>query len=405
MKLQEEVAQDTAQSIAEEGITPCEIEVELPCTGGTNWTIRIAAYGWANFALVSAPPEAEVACREWVANELSNQFRKSSRLRKEWVARIASKGVQAVSLLLQASFDSDIEVRDKAEKAIVRLGSSAVPMLLRYLHNKNPSVRAKVVYLLWQIGDSSVLPDLAMMLSDTNPKVRQLAVHALGNIAGQQGIPLLTKAFADEDPQVRLAVIAEMRRHCMNDANVLFTLEKGFYDTDHEVRFCSVGGLVEVGVVAVPVLMRALRHEDRMVRWLSAQALGSIGDHRALPALIETLKDKDGDVRWSVIIAIGAFKDIRAVPMLMELVGDQDKWIAMIAVEMLGQIGDRRAVPILIDALGSADSGVRWVAAEALGVLKVKESVSELEKALQRESYGYVRQAIRKALAQIEGRE
>jgi HEAT repeat protein len=47
----------------------------------------------------------------------------------------------------------------------------------------------------------------------------------------------------------------------------------------------------------VDKLIKALKDEDSYVRIGVAEALGEIGDSRAVKALIEALKDKDSAVR------------------------------------------------------------------------------------------------------------
>ena len=44
-------------------------------------------------------------------------------------------------------------------------------------------------------------------------------------------------------------------------------------------------------------LIKALRHKDRRVRSEAAEALGEIGDKRAVEPLIQALKDEYWDVR------------------------------------------------------------------------------------------------------------
>jgi len=44
-------------------------------------------------------------------------------------------------------------------------------------------------------------------------------------------------------------------------------------------------------------LIRALRDENRYVRWGAAGALGELGDARAVQPLVEALKDEDWNVR------------------------------------------------------------------------------------------------------------
>lgn len=71
---------------------------------------------------------------------------------------------------------------------------------------------------------------------------------------------------------------------------------------------------VEIGVkskyekdwaLIVERLIKALRDENRYVRWGAAGALGELGDERAMEPLIQALKDKEIIVRNRVAWALG----------------------------------------------------------------------------------------------------
>ncbi len=66
--------------------------------------------------------------------------------------------------------------------------------------------------------------------------------------------------------------------------------------------------LVEVGVPAVPALIKALKDKDSYMRQVTARALGEIGNDAAVPALNKALKDKDDDVRQAVAEALKKLK-------------------------------------------------------------------------------------------------
>lgn len=53
-------------------------------------------------------------------------------------------------------------------------------------------------------------------------------------------------------------------------------------------------------------LIRALKDEDEDIRYWVAEALGKIGDNRAVGPLIEALKDENSYVRYRAAKALGA---------------------------------------------------------------------------------------------------
>ena len=76
-------------------------------------------------------------------------------------------------------------------------------------------------------------------------------------------------------------------------------------------------------------------------RW-SAIALGRLEDPGALRPLLAALKSNDPAIRAESALSLGVLEDSRAVPGLIELLDvKQSRWAA---IEALGQIGDRRAI-------------------------------------------------------------
>ena len=72
-------------------------------------------------------------------------------------------------------------------------------------------------------------------------------------------------------------------------------------------------------------LIKALRYKrDGGVRSSAAEALGEIGDARAVEPLCAALRDKDVDVREAAAEALGKIGDARAAVPLRSALGDED---------------------------------------------------------------------------------
>ena len=88
-------------------------------------------------------------------------------------------------------------------------------------------------------------------------------------------------------------------------------------------------------------LIRYLGYEsDINVQESAAEALGLIGDKRAVEPLIEALKDEVSGVRNRAAVAIGNIKDARAVGPLIKALEDEDEVsnVRDSAAEALGKI-------------------------------------------------------------------
>ncbi len=156
-------------------------------------------------------------------------------------------------------------------------------------------------------------------------------------------------------------------------------------------------------------LIKALRHEGDFVYSYAADALGEIGDPRAVEPLIRApyaryerkralkrigesaveglIKSLGyGDLRIceDAISVLGEIRDPRAVEPLIKLLGDEEKSVRLATVKALGKIGNPRAVGPLIKVFGEGheSSMVRKATARALKEFSTegaKEAVKEYE--------------------------
>ena len=131
-------------------------------------------------------------------------------------------------------------------------------------------------------------------------------------------------------------------------------------------------------------LIKALgyRHDKgREVAQTAAEALGKIGDPRAVEALITALKDESvsDNVRQAAGEALGKIGDARAVEPLIAILKNGSSDVRQAAAEALGKVGDARAVEALITALKQEKYwSLRQAAAEALDALGWKPAEDEV---------------------------
>lgn len=145
------------------------------------------------------------------------------------------------------------------------------------------------------------------------------------------------------------------------------------------------------GIYYVNPRTRASVSADNRLYW-AADALGKIGDARAVPELIAAVRDPFEAVRLSAAVALGDVNAREAVPALSELVLGKlppakgyalfnpvdvgaARWMAARA---LGRIGDPQAVTPLVDALLQNDGDLGVFVAEALGDLGDRRAVPAL---------------------------
>ncbi len=93
-----------------------------------------------------------------------------------------------------------------------------------------------------------------------------------------------------------------------------------------------------------------------------AAALGAIGDPKAEPTLLKLVKVKDPYTRIEAINALAALKSKEAVAPLMDIAtsDSEEPFISKKAVQALGEIGDARAVPALVKMMFKERRGVSF---------------------------------------------
>ena len=127
--------------------------------------------------------------------------------------------------------------------------------------------------------------------------------------------------------------------------------------------------LVKLGKPAVPKLIEALKSDSTFARATTAEALGEIGDPKAVDPLIASLKDDDERLRASAAYALGALGDAKAVEPLAAALEDESVLVAANAAEALGKLGDKKALGPLIEAMQFADGDVKFFAHASLKTL------------------------------------
>lgn len=99
--------------------------------------------------------------------------------------------------------DSSDFVRKSAAEALIKVGTSAIPALVKALNDTNWQVRRYAAEALGKIGDVSVVPDLIQAFESSTRTVRRYVTEALGKIGDISAVPILIKALKDTDSLVR----------------------------------------------------------------------------------------------------------------------------------------------------------------------------------------------------------
>lgn len=139
----------------------------------------------------------------------------------------------------------------------------------------------------------------------------------------------------------------------------------------------------------ISTLCRALRNSQSDLRSiLICDILAAIRHRAAVSDLIVTLNVPNDEVRAAATNALGNIGDLRAVPALIRLLQNRAEPVCIrdTAAYALGMTRSPDAVPTLLDALDDPAPSVRRCAAEALGHCGDERVLPVLQAILQREN-------------------
>ncbi len=200
-------------------------------------------------------------------------------------------------------------------------------------------------------------------------RAQRKAAYAAEHRDDLKSLALLVARLSSAEAGDRLVAATELGRIGEATEAVVAALVAALGDADDRVR---VQAAISLGWMqaknAVPALIaKAHQNSDLPLKRRAIQALGQIGDGRAVPEVMAALESKDRHAVGNAILALGWLKARDAVPALIEMAADEsvasareDKrhrykvvWNLPVmdrrasAITSLGYIGDKEAIPAL----------------------------------------------------------
>ncbi len=226
-------------------------------------------------------------------------------------------------MLALLNADDPESIREGARLAGSSKDERAIPLLVRHAASSNIGVQEAVDRALRKIGGPAMVHAVIPLLRSDEPPVRNLAMDLL-RAQGHTDLEALHALLLDEDPDVRIFA-----------ADILG----------------SVGS-----AQAVSPLCRALSQDPEVnVRYQAAVSLGALAFPEAVPALNKALHDEEW-VQFSVIEALTKIRAESSVQALLGALEKASDLVASTIVDALGEMGNIKAVPLLLRRLDASPS-------------------------------------------------
>jgi HEAT repeat protein len=224
--------------------------------------------------------------------------------------------------------DDDKEKQIRAEAEVQKMGTSALPAMLKYVAApENPfggNTKSSIVYRSFQllgIKAKPAIPQLITLLQASDS--RSDAATALIFI-GDDTTPLLITVLTNKNPDVRKTALMVFKFTLQQPPKVqgvstlssnveiaLPAIKKCVKDADSDVSISAMGTLSAICTntdLVVKEIIPNLESENARVRSFVTGILRFCGVHGkpAIPALKKALLDKDNDVRMNAALALHA---------------------------------------------------------------------------------------------------
>lgn len=243
------------------------------------------------------------------------------------------------------------------------------------IKNEDKHIRERAARILGKIHDTRAVEPLIQALKDEYKNVRKSAAWSLGMIKNTRAVKPLIQALKDKErfvPSTASDAVTKIGEPAVKDLIQALKDE----DSTLTVRYLASESLGEIGNPAVEPLIQALQDLTWNFEW-GAIALGKAKDKRAVPLLINALKSEDKEIRWRAAKILGKFKDPRSVEPLTDVLKDEYDLVGSYAAISLTEIGEPALKP-LINASSDACWKVRSHAVWALGEIGGRRVVNLL---------------------------
>jgi HEAT repeat protein len=247
----------------------------------------------------------------------------------------------------------------------------AVEPITPFLNDKDPDIRVASSLALWDMPDLRAFESLLKALKDENAEVRENAVAALGQLQDARAAKSMLDLFL-KDPDKRVKARAARCLGQLKYYPAVDELIKGIPKCDVEHRDLEIAIVEALGELGDPKALAPLteimanREGDLFIRRCTGYALGKLHpDQHAVDALVHVWKNPNEDValRSIAAMALGYTRDIRAVEGLKYALENGDYSCRTIVVKLLGEGGDIERYDLLKDiATKDRDGTIRLYA-------------------------------------------
>ena len=276
----------------------------------------------------------------------------------------------SVDLLCKAITSANIGVQEAAEYALRKIrGSQTIKSLLPFLRSDDAPIRNIAMDILREIGADD-LPSLYPLLHDADCDMRIFIADILGSSRSSKSVaPLCDSLLKDPEVNVRYQAAVSLGNLALPEA--VDCLRQAMMDEEW-VQFSVVEALTKIHADStVTALTQSLSTSSPLVASIIIDALGEMGNIKAVPLLFKSLEKASTPLRHKTVKSIVKILGGRSLSLLspqdqtrfrdylLDALRDEDDSVLMAALSGLAAMGDEDATKAIFGLAARLNSDVQ----------------------------------------------
>jgi hypothetical protein len=246
------------------------------------------------------------------------------------------------------------------EKAILQIGKSAIPLLLKNLVEE-PELSEFCSRVLSGMNlDDSQIQQIIYILENSNIEhIQKYLILSFSEKWDERAIPALSRILLFSSPKNRTIAAYELEQIGIDKLDIDTRTMCFVFSRD-------MNKIKQLGRAAMPGLFNTLNYSDRQTIEVVSKAMQIIGiNKKDFSRLITLLKTGKNSERYNAAYVLGELKNPQAVSALAQAIDDPDPNVYENAIFALGKIGTKSAIETLINII--KDGGGSWQTVISLG--------------------------------------
>ena len=236
------------------------------------------------------------------SNAIERLFRRAISDRPDATAaseELTKRAAEALPYLLTRLDSPEVMVHVKAEDLVDHLGTNAIPILIDGLtHAKNDEAARLCCYFLARFNEKARAAIPVVLPLINRDKTRTVAFYTLGHLRAKAAFGPAMAALQSEQELVRLRAAQALGR--IGDKRAIPKLVVALNDNMYDVRYAAEEALVGFGRASIGPLRKAFATASARAKPHVLEALAKLGDRHALVWAQSLYKSDDPLVRTAV---------------------------------------------------------------------------------------------------------